>query len=270
VTIYFPCAVGGQVGPGVVEHFGFRGQPIPESIERAVSQGKLLAAYALASLGEGAVAIEAPALGVRAQEIYARVENAQLLLGYRLGLFDVPAYHYDESIFPGEGNYPYLKSQVAVIDIGPAEILSVPGEVHAELMLATPDGVSALDPPYPFTPAPYHVLNDPAHNSECGTDGHSRCNEPAPEIERLDRTVVVDLARDPKSQFRFIFGLSQGHNGYIVPAYDFEVHPVAPYFQQPEQGNHYEETVSFGPEVEFEVLDPLRVLLKSKPVVRRQ
>jgi hypothetical protein len=156
-----------------------------------------------------------------------------------------------------------------VIDVGPAEMVSVPGELHAELLLATPEGVTSVEPPYPFTPAPFVVLNDPTSNPSCDVDGYSRCNDGPPDITKLDRSKVIDLARDPKARYRWLIGLGLDEIGYVVPEYDYALDAQNPYFEKARPGNHYEETNSVGTDVEQLIVDPILQLLRSPPVVRR-
>ncbi len=268
-AIFFPGALGGQVGPGVVRRTGFDGVENPGgSIENAETQGKLLAAYALRSLEAGARTVEVARLGIRAQEIFVEAQNLQLLFGAELGLFDVTGFHYDPALPIAAGNFPLLKAQVAVVDLGLAQLVTVPGEPHAELMLATRDGLTAVDPPYLFTPEPFQVLNHPSVHPDCETDGYSRCQPEVTDITIMDRDRVMDLSRHSDVEHRWVVSLALGYAGYIVPEYDFLLDESLPYFVEA-PGRHYEETVTFGPTVEREVFDPLRQLLESRPVVPR-
>jgi hypothetical protein len=141
--------------------------------------------------------------------------------------------------------------------------------MHAELLLATADGTSALDAPFPFTPAPFSVLNDLKTNPNCGTDGYSKCDDGPPDLAALDRSKIIDLSRDAKAKYRWAIGLGQDQFGYIVPSYDFKLDAQNPYFEEFSPGEHYEETNSVGKAVQTDVVDPILQLLASPPVVRR-
>ncbi|MDP6933496.1 MAG: hypothetical protein QGG40_11300, partial [Myxococcota bacterium] len=56
------------------------------------------------------------------------------------------------------------------------------------------------------------------------------------------------------AEYNWIVGLGNDEVGYILPTYDFKVHDIAPYLDEPE-GDHYEETRSLGPQTAGLVLD---------------
>ncbi len=269
VAIFFNGALGGQVGPGKVNHVDFEGNDVPESLERAYNNGRLLSVYAHEALQEGVESLETAALGFRAREIYVGIENGAYHIALAQQLFDREGYFYDTGRELSSDNFPYIRSQVAVIDIGPAELVTLPGEMHAELLLATADGTSALDAPFPFTPAPFSVLNDLKTNPNCGKDGYSKCDDGPPDLAAMDRSKIIDLSRDPKAKYRWAIGLGQDQFGYIVPSYDFKLDAQNPYFEEFSPGEHYEETNSVGKAVQTDVVDPILQLLASPPVVRR-
>lgn len=269
VAIFFNGPLGGQVGPGKVNHTDFEGKPVPDGLERAYNNGRLLAVYAHEALTKGAETLETAALGFRARELYVDVKNTGYHIAIAQQLFHREGYFYDKYKELGEDNIPSVRTEISVIDIGPAELVGFPGELHAELLLATPEGKSALDAPYPFTPKPYFVLNDKATNPNCDTDGYSQCDDGPPSIEKMDRTKIIDLARDPKAKYRWAIGLMQDQIGYIVPEYDYKLDSQNPYLEEASPGDHYEETNSVGVDVQAHVVDPLLQLLKSPPVVKR-
>jgi hypothetical protein len=269
VAIFFNGALGGQVGPGKVIHTDFEGNPVPEGIERAYNNGRLLAVYAHEALTKGVETLETVPIGFRARELYLDVLNFQYHIAIAQQLFHRDGYFYDPNFELGEGNLPSIRTQISVVDIGPAELLSIPGELHAELLLATKEGVSALDAPYPFTPAPYFVLNDPATNPNCETDGVSRCDDGPPAIADMDRTKILDLSRDPKATHHWVIGLGQDMIGYVVPEYDYKLHPQNPYLDEASPGNHYEETNSVGANVQDQLVEPILQVMKSPAVIKR-
>ena len=61
-----------------------------------------------------------------------------------------------------------------------------------------------------------------------------------------------------------IHGLAQDFVGYIVPAYNYVLHPTSPYLDEAD-GDHYEETYSLGPEVERHVVHPIMALVGFRP-----
>lgn len=269
VAIFFNGPLGGQVGPGQVNHTDFEGNPVPEGLERAYNNGRLLAVYAHEALTVGVETLETAALGFRARELYVDVLNTGYHIALAQQLFHRDGYFFDKYKELGEDNIPAIRTQIAVIDVGPVELVGFPAELHAELLLATPDGKSALDPPYPFTPKPYFVLNDKATNPNCGTDGYSQCDDGPPAIEQMDRSKIIDLARDQKAKYRWAVGLMQDEIGYIVPDYDYKLDAQNPYLEEASPGDHYEETNSVGTNVQAQVVEPILQLLRSPPVVKR-
>ncbi len=269
IAVFFNGALGGQVGPGVVQHTDWEGNTPPEGIDRAYNDGELLAAYALEAL-HNPDSQETAALGFRSREIYLTVKNAAFHIAIAQQLFDRDGEFYDKTQPLGEGNEPQIRSQIFVLDIGPAELVSIPGELDAELLLAKRDGTTSLDAPYPFTPPPYHVLNDPKDYPQCGQDGHSRCDDGPPDIAAFDRTKVIDLARDPNAKYRWVIGLGQDELGYVVPEYDYKLDPQDPYFNEASPGDHYEETNSVGPNVQHDMVDPILQLLGTPAVIKRE
>lgn len=269
VAIFFNGALGGQVGPGEVRHLDHSGAELPDGLERAYVNGERLAAYAHEAMTEGVQRLETAPLGFRARELYVDVRNNAYHIAIVQQLFHREGYFYDPGRQLGDDNYPAIRTQIVVIDIGPAEMVSVPGELHTELLLATPEGTTALDPPYPFTPEPYFVLNDPATNPSCGQDGYSRCDDGPPDITKMDRSKVIDLARDPKAEYRWVLGLGLDEIGYIVPEYDYVLDAQNPYFEEASPGNHYEEPNSVGYDVEQLIVDPILQLLRSPKVIER-
>lgn len=269
IAIFFNGPLGGQVGPGNVRHTDFEGQTPPEGLERAYNNGRLLAVYAHEALTKGVETLETVPIGVRARELYVDILNTGYHIALAQQLFHRDAYFYDKYRELGDDNIPSVKSELAVIDIGPAELIGIPGELHAELLLATEDGKSALDAPYAFTPKPYSILNDPKTNPNCKVDGYSRCDDGPPAIGAMNRDKILDRARDPKAKYHWALGLFQDQIGYIVPEYDYKLDAQNPYLEEASPGDHYEETNSVGASVEAQVIDPLLQLLRSPPVVKR-
>lgn len=269
VAIFFNGPLGGQVGPGKVNHTDFEGNPVPAGLERAYNNGRLLAVYAHEALTQGVETLETAALGFRARELYVDVLNVGFHIALAQQLFHRDGYFFDKYKELGDDNLPAIRTQIAVIDIGPAELVGFPGELHAELLLATPDGKSSLDAPYPFTPIPYFILNDKATNPACGSDGYSQCDDGPPALDKLDRSRVLDFARDPQATRRWAIGLMQDQIGYLVPDYDYKLDPQNPYLNEASPGDHYEETNSVGKNVQAQVVEPLLQLLRSPPVVKR-
>jgi hypothetical protein len=61
---------------------------------------------------------------------------------------------------------------------------------------------------------------------------------------------------NPGVEYPILAGLAQDYCGYIVPAYNYVLHPSNPYIEEAD-GEHYEETYSLGPDVEKHAHHPL-------------
>lgn len=256
MAIFFQGACGGQIGPGQVEVSDFAGKAFPKSsdaeptigLARALTMGTNYAYYALTSLdaGQGAQTLETLRLGVRARQIWATVENRGYHVAIASRLFDRQGYHFDEKLPISAENQPDIKTEVAILDIGPAQMLAFPGEVHPELVI----GMAPEN-----TPAPYMRVDpmnkNPPKLASAPTTGHTR------------------QLGDPLAKFQWTLGLANDEMGYLVPAWNFELDPSDPYYEEA-LGDHYEETNSVGPKVESEVIDPLRDMLKNTktPIAR--
>lgn len=256
MALYFQGACGGQIGPGQVEVHDFAGKLYPEptdteptiGIDRAKTIGTNYAYYALASLepGQGAQTFETARIGVRARQIWAAVENRGYHVAIASRLFDRKGYHFDEKLPIGAGNLPDIKTEIAILDIGPAQMISVPGEIHPELVVGmAPE----------FTPAPY-VRVDPA-------------NKNPPKLDKAPATGHLWELADKTAKFKWTLGMGNDEMGYLVPSWNYELDPNDPYYEEA-PGDHYEETNSVGPKVEAEVIDPIRDMLKNTktPIVR--
>lgn len=115
---------------------------------------------------------------------------------------------------------PWIETEVSVLDLGPARVLGVPGEIFPELVIGGYDGRFSYGRP---------VL-DPA-------------NQDPPDLEKAPGGPYLrDLIKGP---VRLVVGLANDELGYIVPEYDFKVNPNVAMHPRP-KGHHYEETNSVG------------------------
>jgi len=188
------------------------------SFDKADSIGQLLGEAALDALDE-ATAVEEPGLRVMANTFSLSVENTLYLLGFNAGVIERDELTRDTP--------PRIITEMALIEIGPLRMLTVPGELLPEIAVGGYDGsglhtdqASLLDP---GNPAPPDLDAAP----------------PGPYL--LERLAPADAPRP------WIIGLGNDELGYIVPEYDFVLADSMPYFNEAE-GDHYEETNSLGPQ----------------------
>jgi hypothetical protein len=64
------------------------------------------------------------------------------------------------------------------------------------------------------------------------------------------------MLANPGVEYPVLAGLAMDFVGYIVPSYNYVLHPSSPYIDEAE-GEHYEETYSLGPLVEQHAHHPL-------------
>ena len=121
-----------------------------------------------------------------------------------------------------DGNY--LETEMALVNLGPVQLLSVPGELLPELAVGGYDGGHIHAPDVPLVKA----------------------NNPNP--PQVDQAPPGPYLKDRMhGTYRFIVGLGNDELGYIIPEYDF-VLGDPPYVSEAE-GDHYEETNSVGPAI---------------------
>jgi hypothetical protein len=134
---------------------------------------------------------------------------------------------------------PWVRSEVTLVDAGPARLLGLPAEMFPETVLGGYDGRFAYGRPVvtPGNPSPPDLAAAPG-----GPYLRDAVKAPAP--------MLVGLANDEL--------------GYMLPAYDFKVAPTLSLFPEP-MGHHYEETNSIGPSATRILLSAARRLLEKAP-----
>ncbi|MFW5924855.1 MAG: neutral/alkaline non-lysosomal ceramidase N-terminal domain-containing protein [Myxococcota bacterium] len=233
-TLYFSGALGGQIGPNDVDLIQWDGTPVEEdapAMELDSSPGWVgtqLAYYVLQALnGELSVANvvedETASIGFRTKEFYLHLQNRAYYVASEFGIFDRELSQYDPDLPITDDNEPAVLTEVTALDIGRAQLISTPGEMHPELFVGgydesnTPEGQPIVDPANPNPPA----LED----------------APGPPY-------LIDRARED-AEFVWLMGLGNDYLGYILPNYNFVLSETSPYFDQA-PGDHYEETNSAG------------------------
>ncbi|MEE2751715.1 MAG: hypothetical protein VX519_09815, partial [Myxococcota bacterium] len=236
-AIYLNGTVGGLMTPlGVTVTDGNGVEHSGASWEKAEALGYLVAEMSLDAVASGEV-IESPSLSFEMMNVSLPVDNIGFQGMFLSGVLDRHLYDFDETAILTEENVPKIHTEVSHISIGSLELLNIPGELFPELAFGGYDG------------------------SKIGNDIESliRENHPNP----------PDVANAPEGPYwaelldtehGWIVGLANDELGYIVPAYDFEVHPTVPFLDEAE-GDHYEETNSLGPATEPILDETVRTLL---------
>jgi hypothetical protein len=247
VCVYVQGALGVQIGPGRTQPLDFDGTPLaPREPRTAEVLGVRLAQIVLRALADtgGGVTDETAALGFRRYETYLKVENTLYQLGGRLGVFTRSLHRYDESRSVSRTNVPWVRTEIAVLDIGRASILTAPGELDPFLWVGGKDGT--------WTPAGVPVVDT------------SRPH--APDLSRApDGPYLRDLLLASREgvEYAFVFGLAEDFLGYFVPPFDY-VLGDPPYLTEA-PGSHYEETNSLGPEAWPRLEAQIRELIAWRP-----
>lgn len=246
LALFFQGPLGGQIGPGVIHPRAWDGTPIERSDRWATVEavGTQLAYHCLGALedGAGSVTDESAAIGFRTRRFPVLVQNRRYHIGLLNRIFDRQGILYDPGRPISADNLPSLETEVSIVDVGRAQIITTPGELDPVLFVGgydgsyTPTGVPIVAPDNPSPPR----------------------LELAPSAPYLR-----DLAR-PDAEQVSLFGLANDYLGYFVPSYDFVLDDVSPYIEEAE-GDHYEETNSIGvdgwPTIERET----RALLAWRP-----
>ena len=236
IAVFLQAEVGGLLTPLHTDVVARDGTPEPkETWDRPKAIGENVGAQVLTLLKTAKVA-KGPGVAFRTQTLYLPVDNKQFQYAFELGLFDRRVYNADGSHFTGTISLGggYVKSEMMVLQVGPASFLSVPGELFSELAVGfgdqwTPADLTRIDPANP----------NPPDLSKAPTTWYK---------EQLPGT------------YKIILGLGDDELGYLVPPYDFKLDTNHPYFDEA-PGDHYEETNSLGPKTVPDMEKTLKLLV---------
>ena len=230
VPIFFQGALGGQIGSNNItfEHDGTSYPACDDcSYEKAHALGQILSALTEDALGE-AEAISTPAIDFKQQSLLLPLDNHGFQAVFNAGtidrtLYDVDGNPLDRAITLGETGV-FLKSEMVYVRLGDVSMLSVPGELHPELAIGGYDGSATPGGPEALWSADNQGVEDIAQAP------------PPPYLRDLLDTRVT-----------MILGVTQDFTGYIMPAFNFQVHPQTPYVDSHDWDHHYEETNALSP-----------------------
>ncbi|HJL21628.1 MAG TPA: hypothetical protein RMH80_05310, partial [Polyangiaceae bacterium LLY-WYZ-15_(1-7)] len=233
VTVFVRGAIGSQIGPNDIAPRDWDGAPVPdERRARTEAVGTQLGALVLQALHEGEPDLEErPELAFRRARLFVPVANRLYRYAGEAGIMQRSLYNYDPDRRIDDRNVPDLQTEVAVLRIGRAAMLTVPGELDPV------EWIGGYAPPCPYTPGGCDALVD----------------EDAENPPDLARAPAAPYLRDrlatafPEATELWLLGMTNDFLGYFIPEFDFEVDPVLPYLVQA-PGAHYEETNSVGPE----------------------
>ena len=252
IAIFFNGAVGSQIGNERLMAQTWDGTVLDKwGMETARTVGAQTAYFVLNALGDGGGSVTdmTAALGFRRHSFDLTVDNTAFHVALLTPLFPTrEVYNYDPElpIIPGENQFE-LRTEIAIVDVGRASIMMVPGEMDPSLFVGGYDGS--------YTPE--------------GVDIVDLSRENPPDLAAAPAgPYLKDLMR-ADAEYRLLFGLTNDEIGYFVPEYDYQLADPrhgegAPYIDEA-PGEHYEETVSLGPREWPEIERRLRELLAWAP-----
>lgn len=246
ICVFVNGALGAQIGPGGVEVRTWDGTDVPRgTMESAATMGSQVAYFVLTALGPdgGSITEESADLGVRRAQFFLRIENRRYHIAFLQGLFVREVFNYDPDLPVRAGvNEPDVRTEIAVIDVGRATMITMPGELDPALFVGGYDGS--------FTPEGVDIVNTSAINPP-----DLSLAPPAPYLR--------DLARADADQV-WLLGLTNDFLGYFIPEFDYVLDPGLPYIGEA-PGDHYEETNSIGEHAWPRVRGKLAELLAWTP-----
>ncbi len=121
---------------------------------------------------------------------------------------------------------PEVLTELNLLRVGPIQMLTIPGELLPEVAIGGYDGSKTGSPLYELVQA---------NNANPPPMGQS------PSGPYLREAMT--------GEHKWVVGLANDELGYIIPAYNFQLHPEVPYLDEAE-GDHYEETNSLGPDTQ--------------------
>ena len=200
ICVYANGAVGGLMTthPSLTIKDPFTGQEFSEpTFEKAEAQGKNVSLVALNAMEKPLETIESAGISLVVRTIPLKIDNTLFKLGAMLGVMK-----------RGTMGWMKMRSELAVITIGPISFTTVPGEIYPEL------------------------LNGPVDAPEGNDFG----------IQPVEVPVIRDMM---PGKYKIVFGLANDEIGYIIPKSQWDV--KAPYTYGRDNSPYGEEN-SLGPE----------------------
>lgn len=238
--VYFSGAVGGMMTSLGAKPTSVDGDvPADRTFAKTKAVGDVIALAALEGLAS-ATAEAAPNLAFGAQRLEVPIDNEtfRLLTLPGVDILRRALVRFDRQKGVTPDNVPHVVTEVSKVQLGGVRFMGVPGELLPELAVGF-DAEFAFGAPLidPVNPAPPDLSKAPA----------------PPYLKALlggEKPVVLGLANDEL--------------GYLVPEYDYVLHPTKPYSEQA-TGDHYEETNSLGPKTTPLVTEAMKTLFSWEP-----
>ncbi|MFC1610465.1 neutral/alkaline non-lysosomal ceramidase N-terminal domain-containing protein [Myxococcota bacterium] len=293
-VVFVNGAVGGMQSPGSIEVYDLDGTLISDKCSYTTSVddpffarprafGELAALDALRILSDNAQELNDTPISFATRGFRLPVENWGYHAMFLTGVFyERSMYDWDETKQITDSNLPKIETEVAVINLGPVQAITAPGEMLPEWFVGGYDGSATgpsqdvIDrwhnkiPPAPRSCADATVCAgaELAGGRVCGDD-NCMCHNGMCLSER-HHPPALDLAPGPPylrdrmtGEIKMVFGLTPDELGYIIPPFDFILDERSPYVEEAFD-EYYEETnsigVQIGPEVERHLTTLIGVL----------
>lgn len=208
-AVFLVGAIGGLMTPLGLELEDVHGRPVPkDSFALARAVGERAADAALRALAESGRDSVSQTLEYRHASVFVPLENRLFRLAMLLGVLDRQVFSGGE---PASGIFgDDLKTEIGLLTLGDAQILSVPGEIYPELVLGG--------------------IQDP--------------QDPAADFQGAPRETPLQSLLS--SEFPVVLGLANDEIGYILPRSQWDTE--APFAYGLEEAQ-YGEINSVGPSV---------------------
>jgi hypothetical protein len=241
VAVFLQGTVGGLMTPLGITVTDWDGVDHSSSnFEKAQALGDIVGGLALDALDAGDSVTDAT-VSFGALGVDLPVENLGFQALFLMEVFKRDIFGYVEGEILDEDNIPYIRTELDLVTIGPLRLLTVPGELTPELGIGGYDGsrvntteVAFIDPDNPNPP-----------NISAAPQGPYLKDQMA-------------------GEHNWILGLGNDEIGYLVPPYDYVLHPTIPYLDEAD-GDHYEETNSIGPSTVPLLLETAETLTVHSP-----
>jgi hypothetical protein len=200
VCVFANGALGGLMTthPSLAVVDPFTGEELQEpTLKKTEAQGKILAMIALKAMEKPEVILEKADISLVVRTIPLKIENILFKLGAALGVMK-----------RGTVSWMKIRSELAVVKIGPVTFVTVPGEIYPEL------------------------VNGPVEAPEGNDFG----------IQPVEVPVIREMM---PGKYKFVLGLANDEIGYIIPKSQWD--KKAPFTYGREKAP-YGEVNSMGPE----------------------
>ena len=215
ICVYVNGAVGGLMTthPSLPVKDPFTGAEYNEpTFEKAEAQGKHLALLALNAMENPAEIIETASISAIVRTLPMKIDNPMFKLGAALGVMK-----------RGTMGWMKMRSELAVISIGPLSLVTIPGEIYPELVNGQVDAPEGND----FGVKPIEI----------------------PPIREM-----------MPGKYKFVLGLANDEIGYIIPKSQWD--EKAPYTYGRDNSPYGEEN-SLGPNTAGVIHGNLKEMLKE-------